>query len=227
MGVTVAESRVVEMVLNNPTLVILGAVILGLAVWVRTRGKSTTRLPPQPPATPVLGHLPELIRENKARTWHLRLNDWARTYGSIFGVRSGYIVDYYINSDVMVKEIFDKKSAQTADRPTWIMSSTILNNDFNVLFLKASDPTWKNQRKVINQLVTNVQKADEIIPHAISDTFPGMNVIDLMPSLGKLPMFLKPWERKGRARYRRDLAWAMKRLEVRPAINTSIFGNHV
>ncbi|KAJ0333098.1 hypothetical protein COL922a_011062 [Colletotrichum nupharicola] len=73
MGVTVAESRVVEMVLNNPTLAILGAVILGLFVW----------------------------------------------------------------------EIFDKKSAQTADRPTWVMSSTILNNDFNVLFLKASDPTWK------------------------------------------------------------------------------------
>ncbi|KAK1846224.1 cytochrome p450 [Colletotrichum chrysophilum] len=279
MGLTVAESRVVGMVLNNPTLAILGAVILGLAVWVRRRGKSTARLPPQPPATPVLGHLSELIRENKTRTWHLRLNEWARTYGPIFGVRSGYIVDYYINSDVMVREIFDKKSAQTADRPTWIMSSTILNNDFNVLFLKASDPTWKNQRKVINQLVTNVQKADEIIPlleyetlkflhenvpdangglagarlyqaigrytysafatafmgmdipdtddavipfimdeadhsHAISDTFPGMNVIDLMPSLGKLPMFLKPWERKGRARYRRDLTWAMKRLEA-------------
>ncbi|KAF4489934.1 Cytochrome P450 monooxygenase patI [Colletotrichum fructicola Nara gc5] len=283
MGVTVAESRVVGMVLNNPTLAILGAVILGLAVWVRRRGKSTARLPPQPPATPVLGHLPELIRENKTRTWHLRLNEWARTYGPIFGVRSGYIVDYYINSDVMVKEIFDKKSAQTADRPTWIMSSTILNNDFNVLFLKASDPTWKladewlkNQRKVINQLVTNVQKADEIIPlleyetlkflhenvtdangglagarlyqaigrytysafatafmgmdipdtddavipfimeaeTQIINTFPGMNVIDLMPSLGKLPMFLKPWERKGRARYRRDLTWAMKRLEA-------------
>ncbi|KAJ0353983.1 hypothetical protein COL154_011917 [Colletotrichum chrysophilum] len=47
-----------------------------------------------------------------------------------------------------------------------------------------------------------------------TNTFPGMNVIDLMPSLGKLPMFLKPWERKGRARYRRDLTWAMKRLEA-------------
>ncbi|KAH0425121.1 cytochrome p450 [Colletotrichum camelliae] len=283
MGGTIAESRVVGMVVANPALAILGAVILGIVVWIRRKRKSTARLPPQPPATPILGHLPELIRENKTRTWHLRLNEWARTYGPIFGVRSGYIVDYYINSDVMVKEIFDKKSAQTADRPTWIMSSTILNNDFNVLFLKATDPTWKladewlkNQRKVINQLVTNVQKADEIIPlleyetlkflhenavdatgglaaarlyqaigrytysafatafmgmdipdtndavipfimeaeTQIINTFPGMNIIDLMPSLGRLPMFLKPWERKGRARYRRDLAWAMKRLEA-------------
>ncbi|KAI8310027.1 Cytochrome P450 monooxygenase yanC [Colletotrichum sp. SAR11_240] len=301
MGDTFAESRVVEMVLNNHTLEILGAVILGLAVWLRRRGKSTTRLPPQPPATPVLGHLPELIRENKARTWHLRLNEWARTYGPIFGVRSGYIVDYYINSDVMVKEIFDKKSAQTADRPTWIMSSTILNNDFNVLFLKASDPTWKKADEIIPLLEYETLKFlqenvtdpkgglagarlyqaigrytysafatafmgmdiphtdDAVIPfimgessldlnrliqtltfrqrrrrkssvreplHALeitlqdydadhkSDTFPGMNVIDLMPSLGKLPMFLKPWERTGRARYRRDMAWAMKRLEA-------------
>ncbi|KAI8234434.1 Cytochrome P450 monooxygenase patI [Colletotrichum sp. SAR 10_96] len=120
----------------------------------------------------------------------------------------------------MVKEVFDKKSAQTADRPTWIMSSTILNNDFNVLFLKASNPTWKKLRRKSSvrvpqhafELTIQADEADN--SHAISDTFPGMNVIDLMPSLGKLPMFLKPWERKGRARYRRDLAWAMKRLEA-------------
>ncbi|KAI8204986.1 Cytochrome P450 monooxygenase yanC [Colletotrichum sp. SAR 10_76] len=139
MGGTVAESRVVEMVLNNPALAILGAVILGLAVW----------------------------------------------------------------------EIFDKKSAQTADRPTWIMSSTILNNDFNVLFLKASDPTWKIP-DTDDAVIPFIMEAET----QIINTFPGMNVIDLMPSLGKLPMFLKPWERKGRARYRRDLAWAMKRLEA-------------
>ncbi|KAI8307600.1 Cytochrome P450 monooxygenase patI [Colletotrichum sp. SAR11_59] len=209
MAGTFAESRVVETVLNNPTLAILGAVILGLVLWVRRRGTSKASLPPQPPATPVLGHLPELIRENKTRKWHLRLNEWARTYGPIFGVRSGYIVDYYINSDVMVKEIFDKKSAQTADRPTWIMSSTILNNDFNVLFLKASDPTWKIP-DTDDAVIPFIMEAET----QIINTFPGMNVIDLMPSLGKLPMFLKPWERTGRARYRRDLAWAMKRLEA-------------
>nr|XP_036579405.1 uncharacterized protein CTRU02_10651 [Colletotrichum truncatum]KAF6786952.1 hypothetical protein CTRU02_10651 [Colletotrichum truncatum] len=236
-------------------------------------------LPPQPPAQLVVGHLPELIRQNEARRWHLRLSEWARQYGPIFGVRTGYIVDYYVNSDLLVKELFDKRSAQTADRPTWIMSSRIMNNDFNVLFLDASHPRWKNQRKVIQQLVTSVPQADRIVPlleyetlkflrenvartdgglagerlfRAIErytysafstammgmdipetddavidfimgefvglfrgvDTFPGSNIIDLVPSLGKLPLWLKPWEKKGRARYRRDLDWAMKRLKV-------------
>ncbi|KAF9880077.1 cytochrome p450 [Colletotrichum karsti] len=265
-------------VLEHPKISLFLITILVLAIYAQKRKNKAPgrRVPAQPPATPILGHLPELIRENRARRWHLKLCEWAREYGPLFGVRTGFVVDYYVNSDVLVKEIFDKRSAQTADRPTWIMSSGILNNDFNVLFLDASHPRWKNQRKVIQQLVTNVQQADKIVPLLeyetlkflrenvldesgglagsklyqaigrytysafatafmgmeipdtddpvipfimeaeiqIINTFPGSNIIDLIPSLGKLPMFLKPWERRGRARYQRDLAWAMKRVEA-------------
>ncbi|OHF02997.1 hypothetical protein CORC01_01755 [Colletotrichum orchidophilum] len=278
-----SSSRVVKTALAHPAAFLLCSIVTtaALILWKRsmTRPAYGLPLPPQPPSKPVLGHLTDLIRENKARRWHLKLNAWAREYGPIFGVRTGYIVDYYVNSDVMVKELFDKKSALTADRPVWIMSSDILNNGFNTLFLHASDPIWKNQRKVIQQLLTNTQQAEKIIPlleyetmrflhenviepsggfsrsrllrsierytysafamaimgmdipdtdDAVidflqeteyqiimpADTFPGSNIIDLIPALGKLPLFLKPWERSGRARYRRDLAWAMKRLET-------------
>ncbi|TDZ38777.1 Cytochrome P450 71B1 [Colletotrichum spinosum] len=156
-----------EKVTSDPRLA-LAAVVLFLvfASWI-WNGKTLIpklSLPPQPPAKPVIGHLHEIVRENKARRWHLRLNEWARRYGPMFGVRTGYIVDYYVNSDQLAKDLFDKKSAQTADRPVWTMSSTIMNNDFNPLFLNASDPRWKNQRKVIQQLLTNAQRADKIVP---------------------------------------------------------------
>ncbi|TDZ19838.1 Cytochrome P450 monooxygenase yanC [Colletotrichum orbiculare MAFF 240422] len=236
-----------EKVTSGPRPALAAVVVfLVFASWI-WNGKTCTSkrpLPPQPPAKPVIGHLHEIVRENKARRWHLRLNDWARRYGPIFGVRTGYIVDYYVNSDQLVKDLFDKRSAQTADRPVWTMSSTIMNNDFNPLFLNASDPRWKNQRKVIQQLLTNAQRADKIVPlleyetlrflHEnvipetddpvidyimeseiqILNTFPGSNVIDLLPALGKLPLFLKAWEKWGRARYHRDVNWAMKRVKA-------------
>ncbi|KAK1445674.1 hypothetical protein CMEL01_09917 [Colletotrichum melonis] len=274
------SSRIVNAVTSNPTVYLIYAILmttLTLFLWTKTRRRTNgLPLPPQPPSKPILGHLTDLIRENQARRWHLKLEGWAREYGAIFGVRTGYIVDYYINSDVLVKELFDKKSAVTADRPVWIMSNEILNNGFNTLFLDASDPTWKNQRKVIQQLLTSPQQAGKIVPfleyetmrflrdnvlepsdglsglqllrgierytysafamvimgmdvpdaddsvidflqeseYQIINTFPGTNIIDLAPSLGKLPLFLKPWERHGRARYRRDLSWGMKRVKI-------------
>ncbi|KAH7142827.1 cytochrome P450 [Dactylonectria estremocensis] len=260
---------------NHSYLALFGSIILVLLVLVKSRQKPQLPFPPQPPSRFIVGHLSDVIRENKAKRWHLHLAAWARQYGPIFGVRIGHIVDYYINTDQYVKEIFDKRSAQTANRPLWLMSSHILNNDFNTLFLDASDPTWKNQRKVINILLTNVQRAEKIVPllefetlkflhesvtdpagglagahmfraigrytysvfstvlmgmnvpnsddpvidfiketeFQITNTFPGSNIIDLLPSLQKLPLFLKPWERRGHSRYQRDLEWALKRLE--------------
>ncbi|KAK1705627.1 uncharacterized protein BDZ83DRAFT_758567 [Colletotrichum acutatum] len=121
------SSRIVDAVTSNPAVSLLYialTTILVLFLWTKTtRRTSGLPLPPQPPSKPILGHLTDLIRENRARRWHLKLEGWAREYGAIFGVRTGYIVDYYINSDLLVKELFDKKSAVTADRPVWIMSN--------------------------------------------------------------------------------------------------------
>lgn len=68
-------------------------------------GKKDGRFPPIPPSTFLLGHLPSIIRENQNGTWHIFLAQWARKYGPIFGVKTGPIVDYYINSDALVKVI--------------------------------------------------------------------------------------------------------------------------
>lgn len=45
-------------------------------------------------------------------------------------------------------------------------------------------------------------------------TLPGMAIVDMVPILGRLPLFLKPWERKACARFQRDWNWCLQRLDV-------------
>ncbi|KAJ6017973.1 cytochrome P450 [Penicillium sp. IBT 35674x] len=46
----------------------------------------------------------------------------------------------------------------------------------------------------------------------ILGTLPGSYMVDMLPFLDVLPMFIKPWERSSRARFRRDLEWSMERV---------------
>lgn len=47
----------------------------------------------------------------------------------------------------------------------------------------------------------------------ILGTLPGSYIVDVLPALDLLPIFLKPWQRAGRERFRRDLEWSVDKLE--------------
>lgn len=47
----------------------------------------------------------------------------------------------------------------------------------------------------------------------ILSTLPGSHIVEVLPFLDALPLFLKPWERSGRARFYRDLHWSVDKLE--------------
>lgn len=56
----------------------------------------------------------------------------------------------------------------------------------------------------------------------ILGTLPGFHIVDILPWLDKLPLFLKPWEKSGRARFKRDLDWCIHRLDrVKHALKTN------
>lgn len=44
-------------------------------------------------------------------------------------------------------------------------------------------------------------------------TIPGTYLVDMLPILDKLPLFLKPWERAGRERFARDSRWINEKLQ--------------
>lgn len=232
-------------------------------------------LPPQPPGSFLTGNLSEVIAASKIGQQHLLFQRWAQEYGEVVRVRVGNLTEYFLNSDLAVKELFDKASAQTAERPRWIVSNEQICNKLNVLLLNASDPRWKHQRKVIHSGLTSVPRADAGLPflhyetvkfmHEVANnpalgcssknlfaaigrytystfasqtfgmdlaepndptidyifetglaqilgTLPGSHIVDILPWLDNLPMFLKPWERDARRRFRRDMDWCVKRL---------------
>ncbi|KAH7392848.1 cytochrome P450 [Pyrenochaeta sp. MPI-SDFR-AT-0127] len=213
---------------------------------------------------------------------HLLFAKWARAYGEIVRVQVGPFTEYFINSDPAVKEIFDKQSSATSERPRWIVSNEQICDQKNVLLLPASHPRWKHQRKVILQGMTSVSRADAGLPYLhyetakflhqvvndaslanssvslfnaigrytystfacqtfgmdlpnddstidyifksgleqILGTLPGAHIVDILPILDNLPLFLKPWEQKARALFQDNLRWCLKRMRrVEAAVN--------
>lgn len=257
------------------TAVPVAVFFLVLHVWQQKSGKGKLPLPPTPPGKPILGNLPDFVSAAKQGTAHLLVEDWTRQYGDIIRVKLGPFTEYFLSSDVAVKQLIDKASAQTAGRPRWIVSNEQMCNKLNVLFLDGSDPRWKFQRKVIHSALTSIPRADAGIPFlhyetakfldevlhdpdagtasqelwapiqrytystfaaqtfgmevpdsddpvihfvhetglaSILATLPGAHLVEILPFLEKLPMFMKPWEQSARARFRRDFQWTTERL---------------
>ncbi|KAF2994211.1 hypothetical protein E8E14_000798 [Neopestalotiopsis sp. 37M] len=187
--------------------------------------------------------------------------------------RAWTVTIYYLNSDAVVKELMDRKSASTSERPNWIEANNIMTNCWNVLFLQASDQRWKHQRKITHSELTSPARADAGLPFMyyetakfiyetsidqdagtdqqnlwaqigrytystfalqtlgleikstddpnidyihdsgleyIKATIPGSYIVDTFPFLQKLPLSLKPWERKGRELFLDNLKWSIK-----------------
>ena len=262
---------------NSVYLIVIAITLIGFGLWRQYRTTSHVNLAPQPPGLPLLGNLPEFIKAASRKELHLLIEKWHRTYGDLIRVKLGPVTLHFVGSDVAVKQIFDKNSAFTAERPRWIYSNETHCGSMNVLLLDASHSRWKHQRKVTHAGLTSVAMADKGLPYLhyetarflsqvandakagsdgkelfdaigrytystfaqqtfgmeiaelrdpvidyifdtgeqqIQGTLPGSYIVDLLPSLASLPLWLKPWERKGRAAYRRDMSWVTERLSM-------------
>lgn len=251
----------------------LSIFLFRLQKWSQERRKLP--LPPKPPGLPIIGNIVDVLSATKVGQQHLLFERWARKYGEILRIEAGPFTEYFINSDKAVKEIFDRQSSATSERPRWIVSNEQICNEKNVLLLSASEPRWKHQRKVILQGMTSIPRSDAGIPYLhfetakflhevandpalasssvglfnsigrytystfasqtfgmevsraddpsidyiyksgleqILGTLPGTHIVDILPTLNHLPLFLKPWERKARALFQNNLQWSLKRM---------------
>ncbi|KAG9019271.1 hypothetical protein FRB90_004540 [Tulasnella sp. 427] len=111
-------------------------------------GKRETDLPPGPKTVPVLGNLLDFPKVNA----HEAFSKWARIYGDIFSFKVGSSNLIVLTSPQAVREVLDKQSAITSDRPPMFIADVI--TDGNHLPFVRQGPTWKILRRTVRDILS-------------------------------------------------------------------------
>jgi len=125
---------------------------LGVIVWFILKaariGKREPDLPPGPPTSPLFGNL--LIFPKTSA--HYQLTEWAKKYGEIYSLKLGPGTAIVLTGAGPVKELMDKRSSSTVDRPPNHMADVITGGMNMVLARYTED--WRSLRKAAHAILT-------------------------------------------------------------------------
>ncbi|KAK7032180.1 hypothetical protein VNI00_013354 [Paramarasmius palmivorus] len=134
----------------DPKLV--AASITLFLVWLVTKilksGRREPYLPPGPPTIPVLGNL-HLF---PSKSPQVKFTEWSHEYGDIYSLKISSGTAVVINSMEVAKELMDRRSAITADRPKHHMVNRVTDG-LNLAHAQYSD-TWRLLRKAVHTILT-------------------------------------------------------------------------
>lgn len=131
--------------------------VLAWITWKLLRiGLRPSNYPPGPPALPLLGNLHQMPTKDA----HLHFQKWSETYGSIYSVMAGTRTVVFLNTDVAVKELLDRRGAIYSSRPDSYMINLLTGrNNFGLM---PNNNTWK-QCRAIFQNALGPQSLDTIV----------------------------------------------------------------
>ncbi|KAJ7640278.1 cytochrome P450 [Mycena polygramma] len=121
---------------------------LCVAVWMRKAGARERGLPPGPPTLPIIGNLHLFPTEFT----HLQFTEWARTYGGIYSLKLGSGTAIVLTDAAAAKELLDKRSANTGDRP--VMSVAELTTGGLNFGVAHYGELWKTMRKTAHSILS-------------------------------------------------------------------------
>jgi cytochrome P450 len=105
-------------------------------------------LPPGPPTVPLLGNLDIFPTEFA----HYKFTEWARQYGDIYSLKIGPKTAVVITSMEVVKELMEKRSGNTADRPPSFIVDKVTGGLSMVLARYGHE--WRVLRKTAHAILT-------------------------------------------------------------------------
>ncbi|KAJ6537374.1 cytochrome P450 [Mycena vulgaris] len=121
---------------------------LCVAAFLKKVGTREKGLPPGPPTVPVLGNVHIFPTEFA----HFKFTEWARKYGGLFSLKVGPNTIIVLTDIAAVKELLDKRSATTSDRPPIHLADRMTGGLHMVLARSTS--TWKILRKTSGAILT-------------------------------------------------------------------------
>ncbi|KAJ7859327.1 cytochrome P450 [Mycena olivaceomarginata] len=120
------------------------AIVLKVAMGSRGKG-----LPPGPPTVPILGNAHIFPTEFP----HHKFTEWAKKYGGLFSLKIGNDTVVVLTDAAAVKELMDKRSSTTADRPPSYVGELITDGQHMAL-ARFSSPAWKIERRASAAILT-------------------------------------------------------------------------
>ncbi|KAJ7149143.1 cytochrome P450 [Mycena filopes] len=132
-------------------MAILLPLVLGslcLVVVLRKAGSREAGLPPGPPTTFILGNLHQL----PTKFAHYKFSEWAKVYGGIYSLKLGSGTAIVLTDPAVVKELMDKRSATTSDRPALHLAEVVTRGLNLVLAHYTED--WKMLRNAAQAILT-------------------------------------------------------------------------
>ncbi|KDP32010.1 hypothetical protein JCGZ_12471 [Jatropha curcas] len=153
-----------------PIVSVLSFLFLLFKLWSHNK-RTQLKLPPTPPALPVIGHL-HLFKQ----PIHRNLQNLSQKYGSIFSLRCGSYPMIIISSPSAVEECFTKNDIVLANRPPLLMGK-YLNYNHTTLVTAPYGDHWRNLRRI---------SALEIFSAKRLDTFLGIRREEIRIFLQKL-----------------------------------------
>ncbi|KAJ6584421.1 cytochrome P450 [Mycena capillaripes] len=106
-------------------------------------------LPPGPPTVPILGNLHTFPTEFA----HYKFTEWARKYGGLYSLKIGMGTVVVLTDVAAVRELMDRLSATTADRPPFELNIRMTGGIHMVL--SRSNHTWKTMRRAAATILTS------------------------------------------------------------------------
>ncbi|EXJ74267.1 uncharacterized protein A1O5_02563 [Cladophialophora psammophila CBS 110553] len=116
--------------------------LLYVCLFVGKRGRN---FPDGPPTLPVIGNLHQLPKQKL----YLQFTEWAKKYGGLYTIKLGPGTVAVLTDRRIIKQLLEKKSATSSNRPPNEVGRIIGEGDH--VLLMNNTPTWRVMRKVIHQ----------------------------------------------------------------------------
>ncbi|KAJ7234772.1 cytochrome P450 [Mycena haematopus] len=122
--------------------------LLCIFVCLRKIGSREVGLPPGPPTVPLLGNLHVFPTEFA----HYKFTEWARTYGGIYSLKIGPGTAVVLTDAAAVKELMDRRSGATVDRPAMHIAD-LITGGLNMALARYTE-NWRTLRRVAHAILT-------------------------------------------------------------------------
>ncbi|KAJ6480488.1 cytochrome P450 [Mycena vitilis] len=133
----------------TPVVLALVSLVLCAAFMVRRVGTREDGLPPGPPTLPILGNL-HMFPKNNA---HFTFTEWARKFGGIYSLKVGPATIVVLTDAMAARELLDRRSGTTADRPA-LHIAEVTTGGMHLVLGRSNGKAWKIQRKAAGTVLT-------------------------------------------------------------------------